>query len=314
MAATTESNPASGAGLQFAHIREAAFGTTPATPSLVDVRCQPFQIGPNTEMFTSAEINANRVVKALRKTYTGPTFTVGGELIYGNFDAFMEAVMLGEFSSDTLAEGNTFLSHTIEGKYGNASTPFFQQLKGAVFQSMNISLDGTGSNAVQCQFSGIAKSWATSESSLDADGYDAAPTGDPMVAAECSIEIDDTAVTLVSLSLDVNPSMEALRAIGSTGPAFIAPSGNRSVTGQLVVYLDDRAWLQKIENETPFKIEAFLRDAASGFNEYALTIATAKATNVQASQDPGALRVTVDFQAYSASGGSTLSIARTDAA
>lgn len=314
MAATTESNPASGAGLELARVREEDFGTTPETPSLVGVRTQPFQIAPNAEAFISQEVNAQRVVKAIRQTYQGPSFNVGGELIYGNFDAFMECVMLNEWNTNSLTEGNVFLSETLEGSYSDAATAFFQQLKGCVFQSMSLNIDGSGNNPVQAQFSGIAKSWETATSSLDADGYDAAPANDPMIAAQCAIEIDDSAATLVSLSINVNPSMEALRAIGNTGPAFIAPNGNRAVTGQLVGYVDDRSWLQKIENESDVKIEAFLRDAASGYNEYHLTVGTAKVTNVQISQDSGPLRFTADWQAYSASGGSTLTIDRTDAA
>ena len=315
MAATTENNPASGAGLELAHIREAAWGATPATPELVAVRCQPFQIAPNVEAFISQEVNAQRAVRAIRQTYQGPSFNVGGELIYGNFDAFMECALLNEWATNSLTEGTTFLSETIEGSYGDAATPFFQVLKGCVFQSMALNIDGSGNNAVQAQFSGIAKTWETATATADnAGGYTAAPTSQPMVAAECAIEIDDVAATLVSLNINVNPTMEATRAIGSKGPAHIAPNGNRQVSGQLVGYVDDRSWLQKVENESNVKIEAFLRDAASSFNEYHLTIATAKVTNVQISEDNGPLRFTADWQAFSASGGSTLTIDRTDAA
>lgn len=313
MAATAQTTPASGAALQIGRIREAAFGTTPDTPTLTAVRKTSLQMAPNVENFVSDETNANRVITAIRNTYLGPAFQINSPLIYGNSDSLMEQALLNEFAANTLTEGNVFLSDTLEGFYADASTPFYQIIRGAAVQGMTFNFDSGGQSAATVQFTGIGKTWDVAEASVSASAYTAAPTTEPMVGAESSIEINDSVHTVVSGSLTVTPQLEALRALGNKGPAFIAANGNRTVTGQLVAYLTDKTWLQRLKDGEAFKVAYKVADAETGGNSYAFTVATAKATNVRPDEGAGTTRVTIDWQAFNAAGGSTLSITKTEA-
>lgn len=315
MAATTNSNPASGAGLEIGRIREAAWGTTPASAALTAIRARPFRMVENPSHFTSAEANRSRIIQQIRKVYKGPSWTIPTELIYGNIDGLLELVMQAEWNSDTLTESTTFLSDTLEGKYGDAAVPFYIAQTGAVAQGLTLNIDGTGENPVMAELTGIAQTHNVSETTLDTDvttpgEYDAAPTGNPMVAAQCAVEIDDTSAVVQSLTATINPNMEALRAIGFSGPARIAANGERSVTGQAVFFLDDKTYLEKLQQDGSIKIEAMMRDAVTGYNELKFTVPTAHVMNAVPSNVAGALSVTVDWQAKA----SAVVFDRTDAA
>jgi hypothetical protein len=317
MAATTESNPASGAAVEGAYVTETAWGTTPTTPDLQAFRFTSFNVSAGPEYFQSAEMNPLRVLKKVRQTYKGPSFQISGELIYGNLDELLEGVFTDEWSTDVLTEDNTFKSFTLEKSYTDAVTPFFEQLTGAVITDFQLNIDGTGNNAVTFTMSGIAKTYATATTSLDGDGYTAVNTNDPMVAAQTAVSVDDSLLTdrVTALQVSWSNSYAALRAVGSTGPAHIAPNGLRSASGQLTLYVTDKSWLDKMDNETGFDLDTVLADAPTGGNSYTIAQPTCSINGDVAPTDGAdAARQTIPFVAVNASGSATTSITRAAAA
>lgn len=315
MAATTESNPASGAGRELARIREAAWGTTPADAALTRVRTLPgLSMVRNPSHFRSEEINANRIIQKIRQVSNAPSWTIPMEVIYGNIDSFLELVFQDEWSTDALSESNTFLSDTLEANFGDAVTAFYIQQKGCVAAGMTLNIDGTGESPVSAEITGLAKEHLVTTTTLDTDAtnagvYDDAAAGDPMVAAQCAIEIDDTAATLLRASMTFNPNMEVLRAIGTPGPARIAPAGFRTVSLEFDVFLEDKTWPEKELTDNEIKFETFLRDAASSYNEIAITVPKARILTAVPSGGAGSQTVRVTAEAHV----SAVTVARTAA-
>lgn len=317
MAATTMSLPASGVGSELAYIQETAFGETPATPSLVAVRCLPPSLDPQAEAFISEQINDLRVAAGIRHAYQGAELSIPMELSYGAADEFLAAAFSADWQTDTPSAGIDALdfgsvnkSFTMELARLDAATAYYLIARGVVFTGWDLNISADGNSAVDLSLSAMAASLASATSTADAgSGYTAAPANDPMIAADVSaIQIDASDVEIVGLSLSYADPRSAQRVIGSKNAAGFIPDGRRSLTGTITGYATSKADFDRYLNETESALSATLTDPDG--NALTISIPTWKATGYSEGQGQTAIRFEMPFEAYDADGSSPVRITR----
>ncbi len=320
MAATTMTLPASGAGSELAYIQETTFGQTPASPSLVAVRCLPPQLDPQAEAFISEQINDLRVAAGLRHAYQGAQLSIPMELSYGAADEFLSGALMKDWASDTPGAGTDALdfgavkkSYSMELARLDAATAYYLLAKGCVFTGFDLNINADGASAVSLTLNALAASLSASNTTADAGGgYTAAPSNEPMIAADVSsIQIDASDVEIVGLSLSYSDPRSPQRVIGSKNAAGFIADGRRSLTGTISGYATSKADFDRYLNETESALTATLTDPAG--NAFALSIPTWKATGYSEGQGQTAIRFEMTFEAYDADGTSPMRITRTAA-
>lgn len=317
MAATTMSLPASGVGSELAYIQETAFGATPATPSLVAVRCLPPQFDPQAEAFISEQINDLRVAAGIRHAYQGANISIPMELSYGAADEFLAAALMADWQADTptagigaLDLGSVRKSYAMELARLDAATAYFLIANGVVFTGWDMQINADGASAVSLTLNALAAKLGVNTATVDAGaGYTAAPTNQPLIAADVSsIQIDASDVEIVGLSLSFSDPRSPQRIIGSKNAAGFIADGRRSLTGTISGYATSKADFERYLNETESALGVDLTDPAG--NKLSISIPTWKATGYSEGQGQNAIRFEMPFEAYDADGTSPIRITR----
>lgn len=76
------------------YVEETTFGTTPASPTLIDLRFESEDLKAESDFIESKELDATRNVKDLIRVGHRVTGTIDGELSYGAYDDFLEAALM----------------------------------------------------------------------------------------------------------------------------------------------------------------------------------------------------------------------------
>lgn len=292
------------------YIPEVTCGVTPPTPTLKTLRFTALALGISRNSIESSEIRADRQISC----YRGGQNTVSGdlsiELSYGTFDDFIQAALMGSWSSDVVKAGTERQSFTIVREFSDLESGD----KALVYTGCQInkmSLSITSSGVVTGSFGIIAKD-QTSATDVDAVSAGVAPATDtcPMDSFTGNIlegGVSTGIVTEVSLELDngINP----LFAIGDRN-AVASSVGKSNVSGSITAYFQNMDLYNKFVNETNSSLAVTLSDPNG--NSYLLELPNVRYTgaplDVQSEQE---ITLNMPFMAlYDAVEGSNIVITR----
>lgn len=237
---------ADGTQRQVAYITEVTYGTTPGSPQMQVVRTTGGGLKVSRSALESQEFTTDRSIKVVRPGTKAASFEIPAEMSYGSHEDFFESMMFGAWATDTLKQGNTKKSFTIEE--GFTDIPAYQTLTGCIVNTFNLSL--RQNSVVTMNFGFIGKSAST----LGATPLDATPT-----AATTSSVFDSytgaiteggsAIATVTDLSLDVNNNLEQVFALFLVDPSYLV-SGKARISGRMSCYFADLALANKFLNGT----------------------------------------------------------------
>lgn len=248
---------ASGSNRGAAYVAETTFGVTQGTPTMQELYSTGMNLNMSAEQLQSATVRQNRQLQFLRRG----TFQTGGEipieLIYGHYDDLLEAVMGGTWATDTLKNGSTFRSFTIEDRFTDIGQ--YRVFVGEVMDTFSLSAAPGDSGAfITGSFGTLGKKMTVSQTEIAAP---VAP-GDntPFDTCDGVIKIDGSVVSIFnSFDLTVANNYAANFVIGDCSVASMTP-GQIQVTGTLGAYLEDSAQVERFINETNTEIDLELTD------------------------------------------------------
>lgn len=306
---------ATGARHSMAYIAEVTYGTTPATPTLSDIRHTSCNIGLTKSALESAEVRSDRQIAHFRHGNKNVAGDIGIELSYGTFDDFLEAALGGTWDADTpsvgidqLQVGTTRRSFTVERKFDNLATPEWHRYTGAEVNTFNLSVAPDA--IITGSFGMIAQDTAIATSAIAGSSYGAATTTEPFDSFSGTITEGGSAIgTVTSLELTLENGMNPLFVVGSD--VTEEPSiGKSRVTGTLTVFFQSKALLDKFINETSSSLVFVLQDPAG--NTYDFTLPNIIYTGGQPDVDgEGEVTIALPFTAlYDSTEGSNLTIER----
>lgn len=310
---TTMANlAATGAASNLGFIAETVFGTTPATPSLAALRCRPPSFNPEAEDFINMEIGNGRMAKGVQRTFEHGTVSIPTDLIYGNADSIIEAILQGSWNTNALAMGAENRSFSCELDRSDASTPYFVLARGVLFNSFELNVSAEGTDPVLLALNGMAAEISPAASTADAGGgYTAAVTNTPLLSKQAAFQLDSTGVSVLSMNATFTDARDVGRELGAGNPtSFQRGQAGRSLEVRLSGYAANKDHLDRFKNQAAHELDVTFTDAEG--NSLLFNVPTMKATGATTeSGDGGAIRWEQSFTAYDAAGSTLLNLTRT---
>ncbi|WP_412545821.1 phage tail tube protein [Maricaulis sp. MIT060901] len=314
---TTMNNAATGGGTQAGFIEETVYGTTPATPSLTALRNRPFSFSPEVENYINREVGNNRIAKGVKKVFERGSVAIPMDLIYGNADAILEAIMKGTWTgagTQTLANGSVNRAFSLEQHRADAATPYFILARGTMFHGFEIAISADGSDPVLLTLNGQCAEISPAAATVDAgSGYTAAPGNTPVDAGEVSFQIDAAGIDIIGATFTYNDAIDAKRECGSKTPTGFNPAaGGRSGQVSLTGYAVNKDAFDRMKADAQHAFTATAVDAEG--NTLVISAPVIKPIGAyQESADDGSIRWEQTFEAFDPAGGTVFSFTRTPA-
>lgn len=293
-------------------VAEATIGTTPATPAFQLIETTGFSINPTKEV-----IQDNRLGNRNRRCNKHGNKSVSGDLplllVYGAYDNLIEAAFCGTWSNDTLVNGTVRRGFTIMRENPEITATPFRYYTGVEFNTMALEL--TQNDNVSLTFGVVG---------VDSGAPQAAIAGQTTVPAstDCAFDykhgsllVDGTPrAQATAFSINFENGIEASYVLFSevTGAK---PIGKFDVSGNITLQFDSVDDYNIFLNADKVAIVLTLQDAATGGNEYELTIPKAMFnTATTDTSGEGEITISLDFTGeYDAGIDGTAQLVRTPA-
>lgn len=233
-------------GTQLAYVPETTWGATPDTPVLQVARITGESLNINRETATSSELRSDRNVTDQIPVSGGAAGGLNFELSYGTFDDFIAALLYNEWQSDTLVNGVTQKSITMEKRFyrgtdsgGDALYEYFRY-KGMCVNSMELSI--TASEIVTGSLEMIGLGGEVSGDAIPGATYTPATTTDVLSASQHVGSLTMGALAspkLRAVSLSMTNNLAGANVVGSMDYADIG-AGRFEASGNIEAYFESR--------------------------------------------------------------------------
>jgi len=241
---------ASGSAHGLRYVVESAFGTTPSTPAMVDLRHTSCTVVVGKDSFQSNEIRADRQISDFRHGVIRVQGDIGIEFSYGEFDPFLEAALFGTWTENVLKAGVTPQSFTLERAFTDITQ--YGAFTGCMVNTFSLNIPANA--MVTGSFGIVGKSGSYSATALDASTTES-QTNSPFDSFSGTISEGGSPIAVVtSVDLSLQNGLEPVFVVGAnTAPAI--PYGRSNLTGTVSAYFDNLTMLNKFLNETESSIE-----------------------------------------------------------
>ena len=234
----------------FRYIVEVTPGTTPSTPTMVELGTVTGESLTGTVgTVTSEAIRDDRQIPDHTKVTEGAGGDINFEFKAETYDDFMEACFQGTWSTNVLVNGTTKRAFSIEKEVTNVSE--FFMYTGMEVAAWNLSMPVASLVTSSFTFMGFDE---TGTSSTGASVSTADNTNSVMNTSTDidTITLDGGALSgtyLTSMDLTFDNGMREQKGIGTTANIGIG-SGRFNVTGSITLYFDDIAFYNKFKAGT----------------------------------------------------------------
>lgn len=281
----------------LSYVAETTFGTTPATPALIQLPINTHSLDLTKERVTGNEIQPDRMPRVDRHGNRSVAGDIVVDLRKGDFDPFIESAFMNTFSTNTLKIGSTVKSFSIE----DAATDIaqFRLFTGATVSSMAVSIKPN--QMVTGTFSMIGKNMTISGTSVDPTKT-ASSTNQPFDAYSGTLKIADAGGVLASSAIvtgfdfSINNALAPTFVVGSSTTPQLE-FGMATVEGTITAYFEDAALINRFLNETQTALEVSVDDP-TGSSDYTFLFPRVKINGASVPVDnPTSRIITLPFVA-----------------
>jgi hypothetical protein len=290
---------------QLAYIIEANYGVTPPTPQPLLLDYVSFNFDLNPEDIVSRSITSHRQLTDVRRGNTSAAGNLVFELNPTNADAFLEAGLMGTWTTNVLKIGKVFRSFTFEEGYSDLVQ--YRVMNGGVINSIGMTL-GSGNYAeVTCGIVGKTLSQWTGTS------IDTTPTvaavGSKFYHDGGAFKIAGTTVgSMSSLSWTLDHGFAPAFALGSTDVRTYNYAPQMTLKGKIGGLFETVAEMNKFITNTESSMQYQL---IAGTDSLDTKISSLNYTNVSYDTGSAGVSVEMDFTAkYNVSDASSMVMTR----
>jgi len=285
---------ATGAQAGVAYIEESVLGTTPATPSLIEVASTGFTPEITKDGAASADIRSDRMISDFRHGFLSATFGLNFTFKHGEFDAFLESALFGAWAANVLKAGTTRKSFSIEAGYKDISQYFLYT--GCVVNNMTLSLSAEAAE-VTGAFNMVGMNAVRSATSADADGWTPPGAKRAFDNFTGSILEDAAPIALITgLELSLENGISPARTLFQRSAADLF-HGRSNLTGTVSAYFEDGALVDKFIDETPTSLQFTLEDPDGNTMQFLIPRVVYTGGSPPAVDGEGGLILSMPFQA-----------------
>lgn len=249
---------AQGSQVQIAFVPEVTLGTTPTTPQTQLIEFNSFTGALNADTLTDPSINPSRQRSYSRRGNVMAEAGVEVVLCPDNYDAFIEAALMGTWTTNVLKIGTTRKPFSIEQGFTDIAQ--YRTFTGMVVNTMEVNVPVDALVTTTFNFMG------TNTSAFSGTSIDSTPTA---ITAKDKFfheggvfkEGGSTVGYLSAISFTVDNGYDASYALGSTGVRDLT-SGTVSITGSVTGLFESVAFYNKFVNNTESSIEFTLTAGA----------------------------------------------------
>lgn len=283
------------AGLSY--VVESTFGTTPGTPSLIELPYTTQSLNLTKERVTGTDLQPDRMLRVDRHGNRSVAGDIVADLRKADFDPFLESAFFNTFSTNVLKVGTTPKYFSIE----EAATDItqFRLFTGMSVSSLAVSIKPN--QMVTGTFSMIGKNMSISGSSVDS--VKTASSGNaPFDAYSGTLKIADAGGSLASAAIVTGIDFSINNALA---PTFVVGSsttpqleyGMATVEGTITAYFEDAALINRFLNETETALEVSVDDP-TGSSDYTFLFPRVKINGADVPVDgPTSRVITIPFVA-----------------
>lgn len=296
----------------LSYVAESTFGTTPGTPSLIQLPYTTHSLDLTKDRVTGNDIQPDRMPRVDRHGNRTMSGDIVADLRKGDYDPFFESAFMNTFSTNVLKIGTTAKSFSIE----DAATDIaqFRLFTGATVSSMAVSI--RPNQMVTGTFSMIGKNMTISGTSVDAVKT-ASSTNQPFDAYSGTLKIADAGGVLASSAIVTGFDFTLSNALA---PTFVVGSsttpqleyGMATVEGTITAYFEDAALINRFLNETQTALEVSVDDP-TGSSDYTFLFPRVKINGASVPVDnPTSRIITLPFVAlYDTTEATNIKLTRT---
>jgi len=283
------------AGLSY--VVESTFGTTPGTPSLIQLPYTTQSLNLSKERVTGTDIQPDRMLRVDRHGNRTAAGDIVADLRKADYDPFLESAFMGTFSTNVLKVGTTPKSFSIE----DAATDItqFRLFTGMTVSSLAVSI--RPNQMVTGTFSMVGKNMTISGTSVDPTKT-ASSTNQPFDAYSGVMRIADAGGVLASAAIvtgfdfSINNALAPTFVVGSSTTPQLE-FGMATVEGTLTAYFEDAALINRFLNETQTALEVSVDDP-TGSSDYTFLFPRVKINGADVPVDnPTSRIITLPFVA-----------------
>jgi hypothetical protein len=302
---------AQGSRSGLSYVAESTYGTTPGTPSLIQLPYTTNSLNLTKERVQGNDLQPDRMPRVDRHGNRSVAGDIVVDLRKGDYDAFLESAFMNTFSTNTLKIGSTIKSFSIE----DAATDItqFRLFTGCVVSQTAFSIKPN--QMVTTTFSMIGKNMSISGSSVDAVKT-AASSNQPFDAYSGALSIGDAGGSLTSsaivtgIDFSVNNALASRFVVGSSTTAELE-YGMATVEGTITAYFEDAALINRFINETETALQVSVDDP-TGSSDYTFLFPRVKINGAEVPVDgPTSRIITLPFVAlYDTTEGTNIKLTR----
>jgi hypothetical protein len=283
---------AQGSRHSISYVNEVTFGTTPVTPSMLELRNTGTTLKASKDNFVSEEIRNDRQIVDMRHGLKKIGGDINFELTYGAFDDFLEAALFGTWAANVLKAGTTAKFFSIERAFADVSE--YHLFTGCMVNTLSLNI---APNAMVTGTLGIiGKNVTVSGTAADASITPAA-ANPPFDGFTGTISEGGSGVdNVTSLTLELNNNLNPAFVIGSdVTPQILA--GRSILTGTLQAFFESETLLNKFLNETESSISVTLEGVSGGDHTILIPRIKYTAGDVDVTTADDGLLISLPFQA-----------------
>ncbi|WP_428031490.1 phage tail tube protein [Ancylobacter sp.] len=232
---------------RIAYVAEAAFGTTPATPTFKVFRTTGGGVRTNKTTQTSDELRADRNVPDEGLLGLDVSGAYPFEFSYGTFDDMLESALRGTWTTNVLKNGITPKYFTVEETLELGATDSFNRFTGCAVNTFALAIAArakvTGSVGLMGQKETLA-------SAIIAGATYTAASTEPILTSSAHVAALavaglNPAPKLRSVNFEFNNSLRARPVVGGLYSEEFG-SGRFDATGTLEAYFETQALYQAV--------------------------------------------------------------------
>lgn len=251
---------ATSANTKIGLIKEVTFGTTPPTPELTAQRFATASFGVTKAELLDNSITGSRDYSYVNTGNSAIQGSIGGPLAHDNYDTLMESLMFGSFITNTLKNGSTRVSLTVE--VGNPDVPSYRQYAGCIVNSMTVNAPVDGNAEISFELNGLTETVGVA--TIDTNGtYTDQAVRQPFTHCGGLISEGGSPIAYVNgvqFTATNNLSPQYYWGTCATGDLN---TGRFDVTGTLDVFFASNDMYNKFKNSTYSSLSFTLTDSSA---------------------------------------------------
>lgn len=268
----------SSAKIQVGAMAETVYGTTPATPALVEIPCASCNLKESWTQINDTDKHTDRIERYVVKGNKAVTAQMTGKLQHLNHDVLFESLFYGAFATNVLKPGSTRKSLVLE--VADSTNNLYRYSNGAVVDSMEITIPLDGPVTFSADLVGKSLSAFAGTSVDTVGGYTVPPARTPLLAVESNgfIKEGGTVVAYMSAAkIKISNQHTSNYALGSRD-IYEATPNTFLVTGEITAYFEDATLYNKCRNSTASSLDLKISDATNTIQIFVPNVAYTDAT------------------------------------